>query len=129
MLYEPDLFRLADHASLAETTTEVRGQTFIRREGKDRTEHVGVDGAACAFLAEDGMCSLQAEYDWKPTRCSVFPLDVSREGGEIVVDIREDAERNCDGLDETDRRLIDHLDAFLPPILWELDSPDTRIRL
>lgn len=129
LLYEPDFFRLAEYASLEQVTTEVRGRPFIRREEKDRTEHVDIDGAACSFLDADGKCSLHATHDWKPTRCSVFPLEVTRESDALIVGIREDAERNCEGLDETDRRLIDHLDAFLPPELWDIDMPDTHVTL
>lgn len=129
MLYEPDLFELANYASLAEVTTEVRGNPFIRRSEKDREDYVDVDDYACHFLNDEGRCTLHAEHDWKPTRCSVFPLEVVAVDGEIVVDIRENAERNCEGLDETDQRLIDHLDAFLPPILWDIEIPDTHIRL
>ena len=129
LLYEPDIFELANYASLAEVTTEVRGHPFVRREDKGRSEHVDIDGAACAFLDDHGKCTLHATHDWKPTRCSVFPLEVTTEEGEIIVGIRADAEQNCEGLDETDRRLIDHLDAFLPPTLWDIDIPDTRVRL
>ncbi len=129
LLYEPDLYQLAEHASLAEATTEVRGAPFIKREEKGRENHVDVDGLACTFLDEEGRCTLQADHDWKPTRCSIFPLEISSEDGDIVVDVRDDAERNCQGMDVGERRLIDHLDAFLPPTLWELDTPDTRIRL
>ena len=39
LLYEPDLLALADRASLAETTTEFRGQDFVRKEEKEREEH------------------------------------------------------------------------------------------
>lgn len=127
MLYEPDLFQLAEHEPLDETTTTVRGQPFIPREDKERSQHVSLDGAACTFLDDDGRCGLQTEHDWKPTRCSVFPLEVSVEDDEIVVDIREDAERNCEGLDVTERRLIDHLDAFLPPMIWDVPDPSTHV--
>ena len=126
LLYEPDLFELAEYASLGESTTEFRGEPFVRREPKERDDHVDVDGAACTFLDGDGRCTLHAAHDWKPTRCSVCPLEVRRDNGKIVVDIRDDEERNCEGLDESERRLIDHLDAFLPPQLWELEDPDTR---
>lgn len=129
LLYDHDLFELAEHESLAETTTTVRGRPFVDRDQKDRAEHIGPDGKACMFLRDDGLCDLQASYDWKPTRCSVFPLEVTDEDGEIVVDIRDDAERECQGLDVTERRLIDHLDAFLPPVLWELSDPSTAIEL
>lgn len=129
LLYEPDLFGLADHASLADATTEVNGHPFVDRESKDRSTHVGPDGKACVFLDGAGKCSLHAEHDWKPTRCSVFPLEVDVVEGEIVVDVREDAERNCEGMDVGERRLIDHLEAFLPETLWELDDPRTAIEL
>ena len=129
LLYEPDFAELADHADLTEATTTYRGRQFVPREEKDRTEHVGEDGAACHFLRDDGLCALHAESDWKPTRCSVFPLEVAVEAGEIHVSIREDAETHCEGMDVTDRRLIDHLDAFLPEVLWKLPDPETEVEL
>lgn len=129
MLYEDDLFRLAEVASLRDTTTEHAGRPFVDTESKDRAQHVGPDGIACTFLDDDGKCRLHADHAWKPTRCSVFPLDISLEDGEIVVDIRNDAERNCEGMDVGERRLIDHLDAFLPPLLWDLSDPSTAIEL
>ena len=129
LLYEPDVHALADRESLAESTAMVRGHTFVARTPKDRDEHVATDGHACFYLDDDGRCTLHAEHDWKPTRCSVFPLEVSVENGELVIDVREDAETHCEGLDVSDRRLVDHLDAFLPPQLWELEDPATRIEL
>ena len=129
LLYEQDLFELAEHAPLGDSTTQVRGADFVRKENKDRDNHVGDDGEACYFLREDGLCALQAEHDWKPTRCSVFPLAVSVENGDLHVDIREKAHEHCEGLDVSERRIIDHLDAFLPSLLWELDNPETRRRL
>jgi len=129
LLYEQDLFELANHASLADATTTVRGEDFIQKEQKDREEHVDEDGEACYFLREDGLCHLHAETGWKPTRCSIFPLSVSVEDGEIHVSVRETAHEHCDGLNVSDRRVIDHLDAFLPEVLWELDNPETRREL
>jgi len=129
LLYDDDFYELAERASLAETTTRYRGEDFVRKEQKDRAEHVGDDGQACVFLREDGLCELHAEYDWKPTRCSVFPLEVREEGGEIHVDVRGDAREHCEGLGVSDRRLVDELDAFLPPLLWELEDPDTHREL
>ena len=129
LLYEQDLFELADHASLGDSTTAVRGADFVRKETKDRDHHVGDDGEACYFLREDGLCALHAEEGWKPTRCSVFPLAVSVESGDLHVDIREKAHEHCEGLDVSERRIIDHLDAFLPELLWELDNPETRRQL
>ena len=137
LLYEPDFLELADCASLAEATTQVRGEDFVRKEPKDREEHVGDDGQACFFLRDDGLCSLHAEHDWKPARCSVFPLSVSveetdltsRDGGDIHVSVRETAHEHCEGLGVSDRRVVDHLDAFLPAVLWELDDPETRREL
>jgi Fe-S-cluster containining protein len=126
LLYEPDLLALADCASLADAVTEAHGEDFLRREDKDRDDHVDVDGRACFFLRDDGLCSLHAEHDWKPARCSVFPLHVSVEGGDIHVDVREEAHEHCEGLDVSDRRVVDHLDAFLPALLWDLDDPETR---
>jgi Fe-S-cluster containining protein len=129
MLYEPDFVELAEHADLSEATRSRRGRQFVPREGKDRTDHVAADGGACRFLGEDGLCGLHAEADWKPTRCSVFPLEVSVENEEIHVSIREDAETHCEGMDVSERRLIDHLDAFLPETLWELPDPETKVEL
>jgi hypothetical protein len=129
LLYEPDFLELAGCASLAEATTQVRGEDFVRREAKDRETHVADDGAACFFLREDGLCALHAEHDWKPARCSVFPLHVEVADGDIHVSVREEAHEHCDGLNVSERRVIDHLDAFLPEVLWELDDPETRRKL
>jgi Fe-S-cluster containining protein len=129
LLYEPDFLALAEVASLSEATTQVRGEDFVRREPKDREDHVDVDGQACFFLREDGLCALHAEHDWKPARCSVFPLHVSVEDDEIHVSIREEAHDHCDGLDVSERRVIDHLAAFLPEVLWNLEDPETRREL
>ncbi|MEF8773431.1 MAG: YkgJ family cysteine cluster protein [Halobacteriales archaeon] len=125
-LYGRDYRELAGRANLNETTTRVRGEDFVKREPKDRDEFVDVDGRACTFLAEDGRCALHAEYDWKPTRCSVFPLGVRKEDGDLHAFVREDAERHCDGLGVSERRVVEHLDAFLPELLWELENPDTE---
>lgn len=129
LLYEPDFLELAGYASLAEATTQVRGADFVRKEAKDREQHVGDDGEACFFLREDGLCALHGEHDWKPTRCSIFPLSVTVEDGEIHVSVRESAREHCEGLHVSERRVIDHLGAFLPEILWELDDPETRREL
>ena len=129
LLYEDDFQGLADREPINDATTQFRGEDFVVREEKDRADHVGEDGAACFFLNEEGLCSLQAEYDWKPTRCSVFPLAVTRIDGDLVVSVRESAETHCEGLDVSDRRLIDNLDAFLPELLWELDNPDSHREL
>jgi Fe-S-cluster containining protein len=129
LLYEPDFLELAECASLAEATTQVRGEDFVRREAKDRETHVADDGAACFFLRDDGLCALHAEHDWKPARCSVFPLHVEVADGDIHVSVREEAHEHCDGLNVSERRVIDHLDAFLPEVLWELDDPETRRKL
>jgi Fe-S-cluster containining protein len=129
LLYPDDLHELAAREDLSEATTTHRGQRFVPREAKGRDEHADADGAACRFLEEDGRCGLHAEHDWKPTRCSVFPLAVAVEDGELHVSVREDAELHCEGLGVSERRLIDHLDAFLPETLWELDHPETRVAL
>ena len=126
LLYEQDFLQLAEVASLAEATTQVHGEDFVRREEKARDEHVDVDGRACFFLREDGLCALHAEHDWKPARCSVFPLHVTVAGGDIHVDVREEAHEHCEGLDVSERRVVDNLDAFLPAVLWDLDDPETR---
>ncbi|WP_290813508.1 YkgJ family cysteine cluster protein [Halovivax sp.] len=128
LLYDRDLVGLAERADIAEATTRVRGRDFVRKAEKDH-DNVGDDGMACRFLDADGLCSLHAEHDWKPTRCSVFPLGIRVEDGELYVDVRDAAREHCDGLGETDRRLIDNLDAFLPKGLWELDDPATRREL
>jgi hypothetical protein len=128
LLYEQDLLELAGCASLANATTQVRGEDFVRKESKDRQGHT-TDGEACFFLRDDGLCALQAEHGWKPTRCSVFPLAVSVEDGDIHVSVREQAHEHCDGLGVSDRRVIDHLEAFLPTVLWEPDDPETRREL
>ncbi len=129
LLYEPDIFALAEHASLGEATTEARGNRFIKQTEKSQDAPAGADGKACHFLDGEGMCSLHAAHDWKPSRCSVFPLEIEVRDGTFVVDVREDAETHCEGLDVSERRLIDHLDAFLPPVLWEIDDPTTAIEL
>jgi hypothetical protein len=131
-LSEADLRALTAHADGAAATTTVAGEPYVRREDKDREDHVSIDGRACYFLDDDGLCALEANHDWKPTRCSVFPLAVTvepgdltaREGGDIHVSVREDAKRNCDGLDVSERSVVDNLDAFLPKALWDLDSPE-----
>ena len=125
LLYDRDLLELAQRANLAETTTDFRGEKFVTREEKSREDHVADDGNACAFLREDGLCTLHLEEDWKPTRCSVFPLGVSLEDGDLHVDIRDSAHDHCDGLNVSERRVIDNLEAFLPEILWDLENPDS----
>ena len=137
LLYEPDLLELAGCASLSEATTRFRGEDFARREPKDREDYVDDEGRACYFLRDDGLCALHAEHDWKPARCSVFPLHVSveagaatsRDGGDLHVSVREEARDHCDGLNVSERRVVDNLDAFLPAVLWELDDPETRREL
>jgi hypothetical protein len=128
LLYERDLFELADRASLEESTVQFHGEDFVNREPKDH-DHTDEDGRACYFLREDGLCALQAEHDWKPTRCSVFPLGVRVEDGDLVAEVREAAEDHCEGLNVSDRRVIEHLDAFLPELLWELEDPSTWLEL
>lgn len=129
LLYDHDLLELAARADLSDSTTDFRGERFIRREGKQRDEHTGADGAACYFLSEDGLCALHAADDWKPARCSVFPLCVHLDDGDIHVSVRESAEEHCEGLGVSERRVIDHLDAFLPEVLWSLQNPETEIEL
>ncbi|MFB6297036.1 MAG: YkgJ family cysteine cluster protein [Salinirussus sp.] len=129
LLYEPDLLELAGCASLADATTQVRGEDFVRRESKEREAHTAEDGQACFFLDENGLCALHADHDWKPSRCSVFPLEVSVLDGDIHVSVRDSAHEHCEGLDVSERRVVDHLDAFLPELLWELEDPETRRRL
>lgn len=126
LLYENDLLELAARESVTESTTEHGGEPFVRREPKDREEFVDIDGEACFFLREDGLCALHAEHDWKPTRCSVFPLHVTLEDDELHVGVHDAAHEHCEGLNVSERSVIDHLDAFLPELLWELDDPDTH---
>lgn len=125
LLYDSDLLELAKRANLDQTTTRFRGRPFVTTEEKERDTAVDAEGRACAFLTEDGLCELQSEAGWKPTRCSIFPLGVWREDDELHVDIRDSAHRHCDGLNVSDRRVIDNLEAFLPEVLWELDDPST----
>ena len=129
LLYGEDLLELASRESLNRSVEQVRGRDFVRREQKDRQQHVDVDGAACYFLRDDGLCALHDEHDWKPARCSVFPLEVHVEDGDIHVTVRDDARQHCDGLGVSDRRVIDHLEAFLPELLWELSDPTTKVQL
>lgn len=129
LLSDHDLLELAKRANLNDATTEFRGQRAVRREGKERDEHTGADGAACYFLTDDGLCELHADHGWKPARCSVFPLGVHLDEGEIHVTVREEATEHCEGLGVSERRVIDHLDAFLPEVLWSLDDPETKIEL
>ncbi|MFB6165812.1 MAG: YkgJ family cysteine cluster protein [Haloarculaceae archaeon] len=129
LLYEPDLLELAGCASINQSVIQREGRDFVKREPKDRDEAVDVDGEACYFLREDGLCELHAEHEWKPARCSVFPLEVAVEDGDIHVFVREAAHEHCEGLNVSERRVIDHLDAFLPAVLWELDDPTTRKEL
>jgi hypothetical protein len=128
LLYDRDLIELAQRANLAETTTDFRGEKFVTRESKARSDHVADDGKACAFLRDDGLCALHLddEHDWKPTRCSVFPLCVWRAADGLHVDIRESAEDHCEGLGVSERRVIDNLAAFLPELLWDLENPDSE---
>jgi len=128
MLYEQDFRELAEREPLGDSTTQVRGQDFVPRKKTDH-DHTDEEGRACHFLRSDGLCALQADHDWKPTRCSVFPLAVTVEDGDIHVDVREEAHEHCDGLDVSERRVIDVLDVFLPEVLWELENPETKREL
>ncbi len=124
MLYDREFFELGTHADLNEATTEFRGEDFVRREEKDHDE-TAEDGCACHFLRGDGLCELQAENGWKPARCFVYPVSIRKEDGEMHVDIRESAWDHCEGMNESDRKIIDHLDAFLPEYLWDVENPDS----
>ncbi|MFC3957915.1 hypothetical protein [Halovivax cerinus] len=128
LLYGADLVELATRANLSETTTDFRGEKFVTREPKAREDHVADDGQACAFLGDDGLCQLHLddEHDWKPTRCSVFPLAVSREADGLHVDVRDSAREHCEGLGVSNRRVVDELSAFLPELLWDLENPDSE---
>ncbi|MES3517924.1 MAG: hypothetical protein PPP58_09700 [Natronomonas sp.] len=130
LLYEKDFLELAKRESINAAVEQFAGREFVGREDKPADHpHTGEDGRACFFLRADGRCSLHAEHDWKPARCSVFPLEVTVEGGDIHVGIRDEAEQHCDGLNVTDRRIVDNLEAFLPELLWNLDDPTTKIEL
>ena len=129
LLYEEDLLELAQRESINASVKEIRDRDFVKREEKDRDEYKDIDDYACYFLRDDGKCALHAEYDWKPTRCSVFPLEAHVENDEIHVSVRDEAHTYCDGLNVSERRVIDHLDAFLPRLLWNLDDPTTKIEL
>jgi Fe-S-cluster containining protein len=124
LLYDADFLELAERTNLTEATTVFRGERFVRREPKSH-DHRGEDGNACYFLTEDGLCELHADHDWKPTRCSVFPLAVRVTEGDVHVSVRNSAREHCEGLSVGERRLVDHLDAFLPSTLWEIDDPET----
>ncbi|WP_227374344.1 hypothetical protein [Haladaptatus halobius] len=128
LLYDREFFELGDRANLDEATTRFRGEDFVRREEKGH-EHTAEDGQACHFLCEDGLCELHAEHDWKPARCSVYPLSVRWEDGEIRVDVRDSAWEHCEGMNVSERKVIDNLDAFLPEYLWELPNPDSEREL
>jgi len=130
LLYENDLLELAARESLSAAVTEFRGRDFVRREEKaDDHPHAADDGGACFFLREDGLCALHADHDWKPARCSVFPLEVHVESGDIHVTVREEAHEHCEGLDISERRVVDNLEAFLPELLWDLEDPTTKVEL
>jgi Fe-S-cluster containining protein len=130
LLYEKDLLELAARESLSAAVTEFRGRDFVRQEEKaDDHPHTDENGDACFFLQEDGLCSLHADHDWKPARCSVFPLEVYVESDDIHVTVREEAETHCDGLNVSDRLVVDNLDAFLPELLWDLEDPTTKVEL
>lgn len=128
LLYGEDLRELSGRESIVKATTEFKGKDFVRTESKTH-DQAGEDGRACFFLGEDGLCALQKDHNWKPTRCSVFPLCVFVEDDEIHVSVRDDAQEHCEGLGESERRVIDNLDAFLPELLWELDDPATAVEL
>jgi hypothetical protein len=55
----------------------------------------------------------------------VFPLAVTVEDGDIHVGLRDSAHDHCEGLNVSERRVIDVLDDFLPEYLWELDDPSS----
>lgn len=130
LLYEKDFMELASRESLAEATTQFEGRDFVRQEEKAEDHpHTGDDGMACFFLREDGLCALHDEHDWKPARCSVFPLEVYVEDGDIHVTIREEAHDHCEGLEVSERHVVDNLEAFLPELLWKLDDPTTKVEL
>ncbi|MFP4625002.1 MAG: YkgJ family cysteine cluster protein [Natronomonas sp.] len=130
LLYEPDLLALAERESLSRSVEQFQGREFVKRTEKPADHpHTDDDGAACYFLDENGLCELHAKYDWKPSRCSVFPLEIYVHDGDIHVRVRDTAYEHCEGLDVSERRVIDHLDAFLPELLWELDDPTTKVVL
>ena len=109
LLYEKDLLELAARESLSAAVTEFRGREFVRRE--------------------DGLRALHADHDWKPARCSAFPLEVYVESGDIGVTVREVAREHCKGLGVSERRVVDNLGAFLSELLWDLEDPITTVEL
>lgn len=128
LLYGPDVAELAQHTNLRDATTRTRGRDFIRTDEKDH-DHAAPSDEACYFLDANGRCALQAGHDWKPSRCSVFPLEITVRAGTLHVSVRAEAREHCEGLNVSTRRVIDHLDAFLPELLWELEDPTTKVEL
>ncbi len=124
-LYEPEVSELAAREGL-DAVKRVGDREVVGREDKDREDHRSIDGRACHFLDDDGLCALQRDHDWKPVRCSVFPLSVHVEDGDLHVSLHDSARGYCEGLNVSERRLVDHLDAFLPRLLWELPDPTTE---
>jgi hypothetical protein len=59
----------------------------------------------------------------------VFPLAVRVEDGEIHVGVRDSAHEHCEGLNVSERLVVEHLDAFLPELLWELENPASDVEL
>lgn len=127
LLYEQDRRELEAREPKADAVRWYRRWHFVTGEPKRRQAHVGEDGEACAFLRDDGRCALHARHDWKPTRCSVFPLAVTVSGGELHVTVRRFALEVCEGLGRGERRIVDGLAAFLPVLLWDLEDPSTEV--
>lgn len=129
MLYESDFSALLDRESITDSVEPLFGREFITTIAQPDNEYADSEQRACYYLDSDGKCELHRTHDWKPTRCSVFPLEITVEDDELHVDIRDEARDHCEGLSVSDRRIIDHLDAFLPEVLWELDDPRTKVSL
>lgn len=58
----------------------------------------------------------------------MFPPEVYVDGETHVI-VREEASEHCDGLDVGERRVVGHLEAFLPELLRDLDDPTTEVEL
>ncbi|WP_254535683.1 hypothetical protein [Halomarina litorea] len=125
-LFDGERADLARYVDPEAVTARVGDRDVIGREDKGREEYVDVDGRACHFLGDDGQCGLQVDHGWKPARCSVFPLSVHVEGDDLHVSLHESAGQYCEGLNVSDWRVVDHLDAFLPRALWDLPDPTTE---
>jgi len=125
LLYDRDLLELAQRANLAETTTEFRGEKFVTREAKDRDDHVAEDGHACAFCGRTASARYTSRKTGNPLGVRSSRWASGSRDGDLHVDIRDSAHEHCEGLNVSDRSVIDNLEAFLPEVLWDLENPDS----